>query len=477
VATEQTAHTIANQANEIVMNSSNEMENRPYSATVYHDGECPICNVEINQMKRLDKTKRVNWVDISKDQAALDAAGLTYHQTMDRIHVQDANQVMQTGVKGFLAVWEHLPYFRRMVPIVERTPFLMPLMEWCYVLFAKYRLKLTGKTMVNAINHENNAGPNTRSASATQQGVNHMENKHYLITGGSGFIGSHLIPKLLSEGNTVTVLTRTPAKTLAQFNQAVEVVDDLQKLDLSKQVDVVINLAGQGIADKRWSEKVVQQLFDSRLLITRALVEYMQRATHKPELFISGSATGFYGLRDDEILSETASGDSSFSSEICAEWEDEAKAAEALGIRCCYLRTGIVLGNGGALSKMLPPFKFGLGGPMGSGKQWMSWIHMDDLIGIISHIVKTPKLSGPVNGTAPNPVTNKEFATTLGKALKRPAFIPLPGFVLKLLMGQMGEELLLSGQRVVPAKMSVSGYSFIHEKLDSALTDVVSKKS
>lgn len=459
------------------MNNNNDAGDQPYSATVYHDGECPICNVEINQMKRLDKRKRVKWVDISKDQAALDAAGLTYQQTMDRIHVQDANQVMQTGVKGFLAVWEHLPYFRRMVPIVKRTPLLMPLMEWGYVLFAKYRLKLTGKTMAKAASTETTTNPENNASNVTQSGVTQLDSKHYLITGGSGFIGSHLIPKLLSENNTVTVLTRSPAKTLSQFNKTVEVIDDLASLDASMHFDVVINLAGQGIADKRWSEKVIQQLFDSRLMTTRALIDFMQRATHKPELFISGSATGFYGLRDDEVLSETGSGDSSFSSELCAEWEDEAKAAEALGIRCCYLRTGIVLGNGGALSKMLPPFKFGLGGPMGDGKQWMSWIHMDDLIGIINHIVKNPKISGPVNGTAPNPVTNKEFATTLGKALKRPAFIPLPGFVLKLLMGEMGEELLLSGHRVVPAKMTVSGYSFIHEQLESALTDVVNKKS
>ena len=455
----------------MINNSKTDTES--YSATVYHDGECPICNVEINAMKRIDKTKKINWVDISKDQAALDAAGLSYQQTMDRIHVQDENQVMQTGANGFLSIWQHLPYFRRLVPVFKHTPFLLPLMEWCYVLFAKYRLKLTGRNMVNSVAHQNSENVTSHP---TQSGVSQLDSKHYLITGGSGFIGSHLIPKLLSENNTVTVLTRTPAKTLAQFNNTIAVIDDLSALDAHKRFDVIINLAGQGIADKRWSEKVIQQLFDSRLLTTRALVEFMQRAVFKPELFISGSATGFYGLRDDEVLSETASGDSSFSSELCAEWEDEAKAAEALGIRCCYLRTGIVLGNGGALSKMLPPFKFGLGGPMGSGKQWMSWIHMDDLIGIIGHIVKSPKVSGPVNGTAPNAVTNKEFASALGKALNRPAFIPLPGFVLKLLMGEMGQELLLSGHRVVPAKISVSGYSFKHEHLESALTDVLKTK-
>jgi len=447
------------------------------SATVYHDGECPICNVEINAMKRIDKAKRIKWVDISKDQAALDAAGLSYQQTMDRIHVQDENQQMVTGALGFMSVWQHLPYFRRLVPVIKHTPGLMWLMEKAYVLFAKYRLKLTGKTMSNAMSHTVKSNNTTDAYAASQEGINGMNNKHYLITGGSGFIGSHLIPKLLKANIAVTVLSRTPAKTLAQFNQAVAVIDDLAKLDSSAHFDVVINLAGQGIADKRWSETVVEQLFDSRLLTTRALVEFMSRAETKPELFISGSATGYYGLRGDEELTEEAQGDKSLSTELCADWEEEAQAAEALGIRCCYLRTGIVLGNGGALSKMLPPFKFGLGGPMGDGKQYMSWIHMDDLIGIISHIVKHPEVSGPVNGTAPNPVPNKVFATKLGKVLNRPAFIPLPAFVLKLLMGEMGEELLLSGHRAVPEKISNAGYSFIYENLEPALSAVINKKS
>lgn len=458
------------------MSNNSESNDQPYSATVYHDGECPICNVEINAMKRIDKTKRVKWVDISKDQAALDAAGLTYQQTMDRIHVLDADQQMLTGIEGFLNVWSHLPYFRRVVPIIEHTPGLHWLMEKAYVLFAKYRLKLTGKSMINTMGHTADAETSAGTSTSPQEGVNNVSSEHFLITGGSGFIGSHLITKLLKANIAVTVLSRTPAKTLAQFNQKVTVIDDLAKLDSLAKFDVVINLAGQGIADKRWTEKVIKELFDSRLFTTRELVKFMERADTKPRLFISGSATGYYGLRDDEELTEEAKGDSSLSTELCADWEEEAQAAEALGIRCCYLRTGIVLGNGGALSKMLPPFKFGLGGPMGDGKQYMSWIHMDDLIGIIGHIIKSPGVTGPVNGTAPNPVTNKVFATTLGKALKRPAFIPLPAPVLKFLMGEMGEELLLSGHRAVPKKITDAGYSFIYKELGPALSAVVNKK-
>ncbi|MGB1310668.1 MAG: TIGR01777 family oxidoreductase [Leucothrix sp.] len=444
------------------------------SATVYHDGECPICNVEINAMKRLDKAKRIKWVDISKDQAALDAAGLSYQATMDRIHVKTADDSMITGVSGFMIVWAELPYFRRLVPIIRYVPGLQRLMEWAYVLFAKYRLKLTGKAMQSTMNDDTNA---SQIAAPTEQGVKIMSNKRYLITGGSGFIGSHLIPQLLAADNHVTVLTRTPAKTLAQFNHKISVVDKLDTLDNAAQFDVIINLAGQGIADKRWTDLVKQQLFDSRLLTTRALVEFMSRVDHKPELFISGSATGIYGLRDDQILTEDAQGDSSFSTKLCTDWEAEANAAEALGIRCCYLRTGIVLGKGGALSKMLPPFKFGLGGPMGNGQQWMSWIHINDLTGIIHHTVAHSDLSGPINGTAPNPVTNKVFASTLGNVLKRPAFLPLPSFVLKLLMGQMGEELLLSGHRAIPDKITRSGYSFIYESLEPALASIINNKS
>jgi uncharacterized protein (TIGR01777 family) len=236
----------------------------------------------------------------------------------------------------------------------------------------------------------------------------------------------------------------------------------------------VINLAGFGIADKHWSDEIKQKITGSRIQTTSALIEYFNRSKTKPTTFISGSAIGVYGLRDDQKLDETAGGDDSFSSQLCQQWEAEAKQAEGLGIRTCYLRTGVVLGkNGGALSKMLPPFKFGLGGPMGSGTQWMSWIHRDDLVGIILHLLDDQAIQGAVNGTAPTPVTNKEFSSTLGKVLKRPAFLPLPAFVVKLMMGEMGEELLLSGQRVVPSKALATQYSFKYPYVESALREIL----
>ena len=168
------------------------------------------------------------------------------------------------------------------------------------------------------------------------------------------------------------------------------------------------------------------------------------------------------------------SGDNSFSSKLCLDWEREAQHSEALGIRTCYLRTGIVLGkNGGALSKMLPAFKLGLGGPMGSGRQWMSWIHIDDLIGIIFHVINNKDIKGAVNGTAPNPVTNKVFTSTLACVLKRPAFFPMPAFVLKLMLGEMAQELLLSGQHVIPKKLLDAGYGFQYAELENALREIV----
>jgi len=301
-----------------------------------------------------------------------------------------------------------------------------------------------------------------------------MSQKHILLTGGSGFIGQQLVPTLLSAGHTITVFTRNPKKTSAIFQQQVTTIDNLEGLSADDHFDAVINLAGEGIGDRRWTDSVKQQLRDSRLLTTASLVEYFKRANQKPAVFISGSAIGVYGLHGDEKLDEQATGDDSFSSKLCRDWEAQAAEAEALGIRCCYLRTGVVLGkNGGALSKMLPPFKMALGGPMGSGQQWMSWVHMDDLVNAIVYALETPSINGPINGTAPNPVTNKAFSKALGAALNRPAIIPMPAFVLKLMMGEMAEELLLSGQRVVPAKLTQSGFEFKYPQLDDALRDII----
>ncbi len=312
-----------------------------------------------------------------------------------------------------------------------------------------------------------------------------MYQERFLITGGSGFIGTSLVQQLLLEGHEVTVLTRDVVKTANHFSNImagsvnqVRTIDDLTRLNPDISFDVIINLAGQGIADKRWTPQVKQQLQESRIKTTKALCQYVKEALIKPDVFISGSALGYYGVGvGDEKIDETGQPDQSFSSQLCLNWEKEASCIERLGVRTCYLRTGIVLGNnGGALAKMLPAFKWGLGGQMGSGRQWMPWIHRQDLIGIIRFLVENERLSGVFNGVSPNPVRNKEFATVLGRALKRPSFLPMPAFVLRIMLGEMANELLLSGKRVMPSRVLDAGYIFQFPVLKKALADVLLKR-
>lgn len=301
-----------------------------------------------------------------------------------------------------------------------------------------------------------------------------MANKHALITGGSGFIGSQLIPLLVKDGYSITVLTRFPEQTAKHFNHTVTVIDYQKSLNEENSYDVVINLAGQGIADRRWTPGIKKQLRDSRISTSRKLVDFFQTISIKPDVFISGSAIGYYGIRGNEKITEKENSDNSFSSQLCKDWELEAKRAESMGIRTCYLRTGIVLGrNGGALSKMLPAFNTGLGGPLGNGMQWMSWIHMDDMTGIIRYLIKHKDMDGPVNATSPYPVTNQVFSSTLARVLHRPAFFRMPAFLMKLLLGQMAQELLLSGQRVIPEKLLENGYVFKHTELEKALRNIL----
>jgi len=293
-----------------------------------------------------------------------------------------------------------------------------------------------------------------------------------LITGGTGFIGSALCSRLVASGSyDVTVLSRSPHNV----KPPLRAITDLAKLDSDVVIDVVINLAGEPIADKRWSALQKQRIMSSRIEATQQLIKFFKRVELKPRVLINGSAIGYYGIGQSSVaIGEDSTGDSSFSSQLCQQWESVAMQAELIGIRTCLLRTGIVLGKGGgALAKMLLPFKMGLGGKIGNGKQWMSWIHLDDLVGIILFCMEDEHVKGAVNGTAPNPVTNAVFTKMLGKVLQRPTFIPMPAFVVKLLMGQMGEELLLSGKKVVPTKALASGYSFKYSDVEEALDNAV----
>ncbi len=303
---------------------------------------------------------------------------------------------------------------------------------------------------------------------------------HYLITGATGFVGKPLVLKLLGEGHKVTVLTRDPAKSKAKLPANVT----LFAWDPEKEpapaaafmgVDSVIHLAGEGIAEKRWSQKQKDKIYSSRIVGTRNLVQTINQLATSPKSLVSSSAIGFYGNRADEAITETSAPGSGFLPDVCRDWESEAKKVVAQ-VRCVLLRTGIVLEKGGgALKPLVPLFSLGGGGPVADGKQWMSWIHRDDLVDLLIHASRTETLSGAVNGTAPNPVRNSEFTKALGRALKRPAFLPAPAFALKMVMGELS-CLVLFSQNVLPQKALASGFVFRFPSIQGALDAICKKK-
>lgn len=240
-----------------------------------------------------------------------------------------------------------------------------------------------------------------------------------------------------------------------------------------ERADAVINLAGEPIAEKRWTKDQKEKIRKSRIETTKVVVECIARAKPKPKVLINASAIGFYGSRGEEVLDESAPGGQDFLASVCTQWEKEAARAQAFGVRTVFIRTGIVLSTkGGALTKMLPPFKFFVGGPIGSGRQIMSWAHIDDEVGGILKALEDDKISGPLNVTAPHPVTMKEFAKTLGQVLHRPALLPVPEFVMRILLGEMS-TLLLAGQNVTPRKLIECGYRFKYKELGQALRALV----
>ena len=296
--------------------------------------------------------------------------------------------------------------------------------------------------------------------------------RHLLITGGTGFVGEGLVAALSAGGHRVTVLTRSLSHAAA-LPDAVNLITSLDAIAADSQIDAVINLAGEPIAAGRWTKARRAQIIASRVDVTRACVALIARLQTKPAAFISGSAIGWYGLNHSEQLDEASPGNDCFSRQVCLAWEAAAAGAQC---RTVLLRTGLVLGpKGGLLTRMLPPFRLGLGGPFGKGENWMSWIHRDDLIRLIAQCISDPALSGPVNGTAPHPVTGYTFAKALGRAIRRPVFLSVPAAPLRLVLGDFAEELLLGGQRVLPAKAQRSGFTFAYPDLDPALADVLGR--
>ena len=299
---------------------------------------------------------------------------------------------------------------------------------------------------------------------------------NYFITGGLGFVGRHLSNFFLQKGNRVTAVGLSENPELIDHPDFRYIsADTTREGDWQKELgdqEVVINLAGKSIF-KRWTDEYKQQIYDSRILTTRNLVGALPAGSQI--VFCSTSAVGYYGSRGDEVLTEEAPPGDDFLAEIGKDWELEARQAEAKDARVVLTRFGIVLDrDGGAMAKMIPAFRFGLGGPLGNGEQWFPWIHMHDLLSAYQFVIENPEAGGPLNFCAPRPVRNKELAAKLGSALNRPAFMPAPAFMIKLLLGEFGET-LLNSQRAVPHKLEGLGFKFKHAEMDSALAEIVQR--
>jgi uncharacterized protein (TIGR01777 family) len=298
-----------------------------------------------------------------------------------------------------------------------------------------------------------------------------------LITGATGFVGRRLCEMLHQAGHTVRALSRDSVAAKQRVPHLKEVfpwnpLQELPPLQAFEGCDAIINLAGESIAG-RWTTAKKQLIRDSRVLGTKNLVNALAQLSSRPKMLISASAIGYYGDRGEETLTEDAAPGSDFLAQVCRDWENEALKAESLGMRVVRLRIGLVLGRGGGtLQALLPLFRVGLGGPLGSGRQWWSWIHRDDLCRLIVQILANENVSGPINATAPQPVRQKEFAQVLGRVLRRPAFLPTPAFALKIALGEFADGILAS-QRALPRRAQEMGYRFQFEELEGALREIL----
>src|SRR5580700_5318175 len=291
-------------------------------------------------------------------------------------------------------------------------------------------------------------------------------NSRILVSGVSGPIGAALLPSLLTNGCSIVRLVRGPSKADDQISWDPAVPLAPQTVS---GFDAVIHLAGESIIG-RWTDAKKAKIRDTRIVGTFNLASALAQAEDRPKVFVCGSAIGYYGNRGDEVLREQSAPGTGFLAEVCQDWEEATTPAVQADIRTAHLRTGIVLSpKGGALGAMLMPFKLGLGGRTGNGQQWMSWIDVQDMVGAIHHILKNDLIQGPVNMVAPKPVRNAEFAKTLAVVLSRPAIFPVPAFAAKAVFGEMGEELLLAGQKVEPGKLISSGYPFRYRELKASL--------
>ena len=300
------------------------------------------------------------------------------------------------------------------------------------------------------------------------------------ITGATGLVGSRLVKKLNQEGHQILVFTRNPSKAQKVFPASVfsnlEIVQytPQESGEWQKSIsgcDGVVNLAGEPIAE-RWSPQHKKAIMESRQIGTRKLVEAIAMAESKPQVLVSGSAVGYYGTSETNTFEESSSSGDDFLAQVCQNWETEAQKVTESGVRLVILRIGIVLANGGALGKMIGPFKMFAGGPIGSGRQWFSWIHRDDLVNLIYRAIQDSNMSGVYNATAPNPVRMNKLCQTLGEVMNRPSWLPVPDFVLELLLGD-GAIVVLQGQQVIPKKTQATGFDYQYGELKPALADIV----
>ena len=293
---------------------------------------------------------------------------------------------------------------------------------------------------------------------------------HILITGGTGFIGRGLVPVLQREQHTITILTR---QSLIG-EKGLSYVRALEEIPADTAVDAVINLAGASLADKRWTGRYKREIVNSRLQTTQALISWLTAREQRPAVLLSGSAIGYYGHHQDEMLDEDAVCNPGFAQGLCREWEAEALKAAALGIRVCTLRLGVVLDSGGgAFEQMARPFRMGVGNWIGDGSQWLSWIHRTDVVRAIQFLLAQESLSGPFNITAPEPVTSRGFCDAMKHQRKTLIDLPMPAVLMRLALGEMAEELLISGQRVVPSKLQQAGFEFSFPVLEEALAEIL----
>ncbi|OKH25949.1 TIGR01777 family protein [Hydrococcus rivularis NIES-593] len=303
-----------------------------------------------------------------------------------------------------------------------------------------------------------------------------------VITGATGFVGTRLVEKLNAEGHQILVFTRNPERARRVFpasafpNLEIAAYTPIQSGDWQQKVagcDAVVNLAGEPISE-RWSPEHKKAILESRQLGTRKIVEAIAQAEPKPKVLVNASAIGYYGTSETATFDEHSPPGNDFLAQVCQAWEAEASKVKEAGVRLVILRFGIVLGNGGALARMIPPFKLFAGGPIGSGRQWFSWIHRDDLVNLISEALKRPEIEGTFNATAPNPVRMSQLSQTLGEVIHRPSWLPVPDFALELLLGE-GSKVVLEGQQVLPKATEAIGFQYRYPTLKSALVDIISQ--